>query len=305
MRAGPFRVAFAVAAMSFALMLHANTPASAATRTARVGEPGTQRVGVIVDTGSMVKRVCVRFTESSISGVEALQRAGVDPVLRTYGGQGSAVCSLCGQGCPADGSCLTCGGGNYWAYFRAPVGSSSFALSRAGASSTRLTDGDVEGWVWGSGSTPPVHVSIDSICGPASVVLPIASTLAPTTTIVTTTAPTTTGANVDGSAPTDTSDSGGSTRAVGAADSRSSGADATVPTSQPNASGSGERPGEASSPDVSVAGTVISRAIAPTVPRNNSGSPIATLAAIVAVCATFVIAGSVQLRRRMRARRAD
>ena len=40
---------------------------------------GEHRAVVIVDTGTQVRRVCVRFTEESITGRDALIRAGVDP----------------------------------------------------------------------------------------------------------------------------------------------------------------------------------------------------------------------------------
>ncbi len=128
------------------------------------------RAVVTVDTGAFVKTACVRFREQSISGIEALRRAGMAPELRTFGGQGAAVCSLCGKGCPADGSCLTCGGSEYWSYFRKPAGSGGFAYARGGAGSSRVSDGDVEGWKWGSGTAAPPAVSVDSVCGPATTI---------------------------------------------------------------------------------------------------------------------------------------
>lgn len=118
---------------------------------------------VIVDTGQTVKKVCVTFTENDITGAEALRRARVDPVFSSYGEKGEAVCAICGVGCPA-GDCF-CDRTRFWAYHRAAPGG-SYTYSRAGASSTLVRDGDVEGWRWGTGAAPP-YASVGEVCGVA------------------------------------------------------------------------------------------------------------------------------------------
>jgi hypothetical protein len=153
----------------------ATTPAFAA--------PADHHAVVVVDTGSLVRTVCVHFTADSISGQQALDLAGVSPVYRGYGTTGAAICSLCQQGCPADGSCLTCGGADYWQYYQSPAGSTSYHYSPVGAGVSQVHDGDVEGWKWGHSIQPP-HVSFESVCGVALQVVP--TTLQPQ---VTTTAP--------------------------------------------------------------------------------------------------------------------
>lgn len=122
---------------------------------------------VIVDTGSTVKRVVVTFGEDSITGIDALQRAGMNPVVYQFGGQGGAVCRLLGVGRDAGPNCLGGGDGDarYWAYFRAPTGTSSFKYSSVGAGSARVQDGDVEGWKFGTG-TAPQFVSLASLLPP-------------------------------------------------------------------------------------------------------------------------------------------
>src|SRR4051812_49335965 len=82
------------------------------------------QAAVIVDTGSTVKRVVITFDEDSITGLDALQRAGTNPVVYQFGGQGGAVCRLLGVGRDAGPDCLGGGDGDarYWAYFRAPAG---------------------------------------------------------------------------------------------------------------------------------------------------------------------------------------
>lgn len=115
------------------------------------------RAVVIVDTGSQVRRVVVSFVGDSVSGLEALSLAGASPETVGYGGSGSAVCRLFGVGHPASPqTCLgTPSDQRYWAYFRAPGGSSSFQYSGVGAGATRVANGDVEGWRFGLGEAPP------------------------------------------------------------------------------------------------------------------------------------------------------
>ncbi|MBV8952084.1 MAG: hypothetical protein JOZ99_14495 [Actinobacteria bacterium] len=127
---------------------------------------------VIVEAnGTVVQRV-VTFTADSISGIDALQSAGFTPVLRGFSGLGAAVCAIDVPqhgpvvGCPSDNSCLTCAAPDYWAYFEAAAGTSTFQMSRAGASSTRVHDGGVEGWRWGTGDPPP-YASVASLTPPA------------------------------------------------------------------------------------------------------------------------------------------
>ncbi len=98
------------------------------------------RAAVIVDTGTTVHKVVVTFTEDSISGIEALQRAGGDPVLYSMG-PGGAVCRIFGVGRDAGPNCLggQDGDNRYWAYFKAPAGTSSFTYSRVGAGAAACT----------------------------------------------------------------------------------------------------------------------------------------------------------------------
>jgi len=124
------------------------------------------RAAVIVETGGDVHRTVVTFSDDSISGVDALQRVGADPIVRGYAGQGGAVCMLYGVGHPADSTCLGTGSDpRYWAYWRAPAGSSSFSYSSVAGSTARVHDGDVEGWRFGSGAAPQ-YFSVDELAGP-------------------------------------------------------------------------------------------------------------------------------------------
>lgn len=127
---------------------------------------GQNRAAVIVNTGGGSAAVCVRFDEPAITGLDALQRAGLGAVVRGFSGQGAAVCGINGVGCSADDSCLTCQAPNYWAYHRAGPGAGGFSFSSAGAGSTQVSDGSVEGWQWGTGAPPPFQ-TVDQVCGAA------------------------------------------------------------------------------------------------------------------------------------------
>ncbi len=113
---------------------------------------GPHRATVVVDTGSgPVWSACVSFS-GTISGLVALDGAraqipGLDPVYEVYAGNGRAVCKLRGTGNePPD--CLSKSAA-YWAYFR------NGGYSRAGAGTSTVSDGDTEGWRWGTSSSGP------------------------------------------------------------------------------------------------------------------------------------------------------
>ena len=108
---------------------------------------------MIVDTGATTYQRVITFDADSITGIQALDLAGATPVVYSFSGQGGAVCRLFGVGRDAGPNCLggADGDNRYWAYFRAPSGTSSFTYSRAGGGSTQVRDGDVEGWKFGTG----------------------------------------------------------------------------------------------------------------------------------------------------------
>lgn len=140
------------------------------------------RAVLVVDTGEQVKKLCVRFWEDSISAAELLRRAEVDAAMRPFAGKGVAVCSLCGVGCRTDDSCLTCDpDGRYWAYSRAPAGTSAFRLSPAGASNTEVRNGDVEGWRWSRGASPG-YISVEEVCDGTAPAAPATATTTATPT---------------------------------------------------------------------------------------------------------------------------
>jgi len=130
-------------------------------------QPDPNRAGLVIVHGDgAVTQMCVEFSEDSINGAELLQRAGSELVIGAYGGLGYGICSIDGEGCEAGKDCFCqCRGSPcaYWVYSHLqPDG--SWAVSGVGASAWTLHAGDVDGWVWGDGSTAPPQVSFGDIC---------------------------------------------------------------------------------------------------------------------------------------------
>lgn len=132
---------------ALAALVVAATPALAAE---------THRATVVIDTGVSTRTAIVTFGEDSISGFEALERAGASPVGRDFGGSlGLAVCALDGVGHSAGNDCLgTSGDQRYWSYNRAAPGATSWKYSATGPSNTRVYEGGIEGWRFGTGASP-------------------------------------------------------------------------------------------------------------------------------------------------------
>ncbi len=121
--------------------------------------------GVVIVFPDGMDTYCVSFDEDELSGAELLQRTGLQLVLSGFGGLGSGVCRIDAVGCSDPGDCFCqCRGADchYWTYFR--LDSAKWGIQNIGASQRRVHDGDVDGWVWGNGHTPPGASTVGSIC---------------------------------------------------------------------------------------------------------------------------------------------
>ena len=145
---------------------------------------GPNRATVVVDPGSgPVWSACISFA-GTISGLDALELAaatipGLEPVYEPYPGQGRAVCRLLGVGNDPP-NCLG-KSVEYWSYFR------NGAYSRGGGGASEVSDGDVEGWSFSTGTAPRAATR-----GTEAVAVSAVSTTAPPTppsTTPSTTAP--------------------------------------------------------------------------------------------------------------------
>ncbi len=136
------------------------------------------RASLVVTFGSAkpTVRFCIEFTETSISGLELLQRSGLR-VVTSGGGLGAAVCAIDGVGSTDASSYSTClGQGSYWAYSQYVGG--AWRLSPVGASSSVVSDGAVEGWAYGNNAKPDAP---GTICPTATPTQPPSATVqAPT-----------------------------------------------------------------------------------------------------------------------------
>jgi hypothetical protein len=130
---------------------------------------GSNRAAIVVRFGEdRQESRCVAFEEPEISGLELLQRSGLNPDLDS-GGMGSLLCRIEETGCPPDDCWCQCKGGDscvYWSYWRQL--DESWIYAQVGASSTKISDGAVDGWSWGPGTIAnaiePAEVSFDEVC---------------------------------------------------------------------------------------------------------------------------------------------
>lgn len=142
------------------------------------GQSGGRAGLVVLFSDGSVRSSCVAFEGESISGLELLQRSGLD-VIAQVSGNNAAVCKIGGDGCnyPAEPCFCKFGGGQqgqYWAYWQQVEG--AWKYSAQGAGSVRVRDGDVNGWAWGtgnvqSGAQPPLQTfaQICSIVDPTMI----------------------------------------------------------------------------------------------------------------------------------------
>ncbi len=150
------------------------------------GAADDNRVAVVIDYGNdQIATRCVSFSEASITGFEALERTGL-PVETDFQTGGAAVCRIDSQGCPANDCFCSCRGGGdciYWSYWHLTNGTWNY--SAAGSGLYQVTDGAVEGWVWGLGSVtqaqPPPVVAFADVCAAAATNTPTV-TATPTST---------------------------------------------------------------------------------------------------------------------------
>jgi hypothetical protein len=138
---------------------------------------GPIQVGLYIqyEDGSTLTQ-CVEPDGPDATGLDVLREAELDLVFETGGFLGTAICKIGETGCdyPTQDCFCQCLGiqCQYWTYWFVDKG--GWRLSPMGVSARVLTDGDVDGWVWGDGETaPPEGLLIEDICAnaptPASV----------------------------------------------------------------------------------------------------------------------------------------
>ncbi len=139
--------------------------------TVAVAQERNNEVALIISLeNDQVMTQCVEFSEEHISGYEALNRTGL-AIQTDIVGLGATVCQIEGSGCPADDCFCQCKGGGtclYWSYWTVREG--KWQYSQVGGSLYQVSDGDIQGWVWGIGSPneapAPPAITFEEICTP-------------------------------------------------------------------------------------------------------------------------------------------
>jgi hypothetical protein len=122
-------------------------------------QAGSSRAGLVIVHGDgRVQTSCVEFEGSEARGYEVLHLAGAGEIVDAGNAMGVLVCSIEGEGCdfPAHDCLCECqgpGSCTYWAYFARSPGE-DWVYSPLGASQRPVRDGDLQAWVWLSGTTP-------------------------------------------------------------------------------------------------------------------------------------------------------
>ncbi len=112
---------------------------------------------------------CVAFTESEISGMELVRRAGLTLVSQQVAGVGEAVCKIEEIGCnyPGEQCFCKCLGTpcSYWSYWTWESG--AWVYAGRGAGQNMVKSGDINAWVWGDGQSEPPAVTAGGVCNGA------------------------------------------------------------------------------------------------------------------------------------------
>lgn len=165
-------------ALAAALAVAGSLPVAAATPCA-AAEGAAHRAAIVVEfEPGRVHHACVGFDEPSLTGLEALERSGLEIAFKDWGAGNVTVCRIEGEGCdhprePCWCSCADPGAGDcaYWGYYRVDGETGGWRFSERGAAVTEVRDGDVEGWRWGThgtrGGAPPPRAALDRVCSRA------------------------------------------------------------------------------------------------------------------------------------------
>lgn len=122
-------------------------------------EPATQYAGLAIFSGdNSLFTDCISFT-GSISGLDLLLQSGLAIETATNPNQGTAVCKIGDVG-DASNNCFG-SMPDYWAYWI--LGDTGWQYSVQGADQSKVVDGGVYAWAWGSGNSPTL-ITFQDIC---------------------------------------------------------------------------------------------------------------------------------------------
>lgn len=130
--------------------------------------PANHRAGLVIYYGDdSLFTTCISFTESTLSGLQLLERSGLAIQTATNPNQGTAVCKISDTGSPSS----DCFGSmpDYWSYWQ--MGSNGWEYAVTGAGQVKVSDGNVNAWSWGTGN-PPALINFQNTCEGVAFVLP-------------------------------------------------------------------------------------------------------------------------------------
>jgi hypothetical protein len=129
---------------------------------------------VVVFGNGNVNQQCVAFPEEEITGLDLLDRAGFGLSVDASNAMGVAVCKIGRNGCnfPGETCFCQCQGADcvYWSYWHRNGG--AWDYSNMGTSNSPVHNGDLDGWVWGAGTTSsataPPDIEFEEVCSIAA-----------------------------------------------------------------------------------------------------------------------------------------
>ena len=125
---------------------------------------GAHSAGIVVRHGDgTLVYVWVSFDEESITSEELLTRSGLEAVVTPFGGLGTAVCALDGEGCPSN-NCFCKSYSSpafFWHFYTLSDGRWVEELS--GPTGHEVRDGDIDGWSWTAAEPGLPAVTLDEI----------------------------------------------------------------------------------------------------------------------------------------------
>lgn len=161
----------AAALVLVAALIPVTMPAVTGTAPACAAATGPH-AALVIDTGTGAHSFCIALDAASVSGIHLIELAGAqDHLAYGFGSGGQAVCRLAGVG-PQGDDCFA-DYPDYWGYWHGD-GQGGWTWSSSGAASTRVGDGALDAWVWGSGDSGATHpkppaLGMDDVCVPGTV----------------------------------------------------------------------------------------------------------------------------------------
>jgi hypothetical protein len=139
-----------------------------------VAADGPNRVALVVAHENGVRTKCIEFEGDGITGLDVLRESGLDLIYEGQS-QGAFICRIDNVGCDFPQEACDCEfhapDYRFWKYYKLENGEWKFYS--VGASTARVEDGDVEGWIFaggnaaGGGAEPELY-SFTDICSSAS-----------------------------------------------------------------------------------------------------------------------------------------